>query len=317
MRPTQTAAIIIEQISLGYNPELTGMEEKFSNIWHEWHNYMVAWTRDRAPKLVVILVLAFIFVRLLGLITRKLVALSEKSPAHGAVRAQQVRTITGVVRSVGVFLIVFFTGMTALKDAFNINVEPLLASAGIAGLAIGFGAQTLVKDVINGFFILIEDQFEVGDTIRAAGVTGAVEEITMRRTTLRDADGTLHIVPNGSIQIVSNMTRDWSQVTLHVATDYSENSDRVVELLQEVAKEFYNDPAFKDDVVAEPQVPGIERVRGNEVDYLMLIKVRPGKQYNVARELRRRIKVCFEKSNIKAGAPAQVYIGQLPVGDKK
>jgi small-conductance mechanosensitive channel len=293
------------------------MEEKFSNIWHEWHNYLVAWTRDRAPKLVVILVLAFIFVRLLGLITRKLVALSEKRSAHGTIRAQQVRTITGVVRSVGVFLIVFFTGMTALKDGFNINIEPLLASAGIAGLAIGFGAQTLVKDVINGFFILIEDQFEVGDTIRAAGVTGAVEEITMRRTTLRDGDGTLHIVPNGSIQIVSNMTRDWSQVTLHVATDYSENSDRVVEVLKELAKDIYNDPAFKDDIVAEPQVPGIERVRGNEVDYLMLVKVRPGKQYNVARELRRRIKDTFEKNNIKAGAPVQVYIGQLPEGDKK
>jgi small conductance mechanosensitive channel len=293
------------------------MEEKFSNIWHEWHNYLVAWTRDRAPKLVVILVLAFIFVRLLGLITRKLVALSEKRSAHGTIRGQQVRTITGVVRSVGVFLIVFFTGMTALKDGFNINIEPLLASAGIAGLAIGFGAQTLVKDVINGFFILIEDQFEVGDTIRAAGVTGAVEEITMRRTTLRDGDGTLHIVPNGSIQIVSNMTRDWSQVTLHVATDYSENSDRVVEVLKDLAKDIYNDPAFKDDIVAEPQVPGIERVRGNEVDYLMLVKVHPGKQYSVARELRRRIKDAFEKNKIKAGAPVQVYTGQLPEGDKK
>jgi small-conductance mechanosensitive channel len=287
------------------------MEEKFSNIWHEWHNYLVSWTRDRAPKLLVILVMAFIFVRLLGLITRKLVALAEKS-SHGPVRAQQVRTITGVVRSVGVFLIVFFAGMTLLKDVFLINIEPLLASAGIAGLAIGFGAQTLVKDVINGFFILIEDQFEVGDTIRAAGVTGAVEEITMRRTTMRDSDGTLHIVPNSAIQIVSNMTRDWSQVTLHVAADYTENSDHVVNVLEEVAQEFYNDPAFKDDLVAEPQVPGIERVRGNEVDYLMLVKVRPGKQYNVARELRRRIKVCFEKNQIKAGAPAQVYIGQLP-----
>jgi small-conductance mechanosensitive channel len=277
----------------------------------------VVWTRDKAPKLLVIVILAFIFVRLLGLITRKVVALSEKNVGHRALRSQQVRTLTGVVRSIGVFLIVFLTGMSALKDAFNINIEPLLASAGIAGLAIGFGAQTLVKDVINGFFILIEDQFEVGDTIRAAGVSGAVEEITMRRTILRDADGTLHIVPNGAIQIVSNTTRDWSQVTLHVATDYSENSDRVVELLQEVAKDLYNDPAFKGDVVAEPQVPGIERVRGNEVDYLMLVKVRPGKQYNVARELRRRIKACFEKNNIKAGAPVQIYTGQLPVGDTK
>jgi small conductance mechanosensitive channel len=292
------------------------MKEQFGNIWRDWHDYLVRWTRDSAPKLLGILILAFVLVRLLGLLTRKLVALSEKHSAHGTVRTQQVRTISGVVHSVGVFLIIFLTGMFVLKEGFRIDIEPLLASAGIAGLAIGFGAQTLVKDVINGFFILVENQFEVGDTIRAAGVSGAVEEITMRRTTLRDGDGTLHILPNSIIQIVSNMTRDWSQVTLHVAADYSENSDRVVELLQETAKEFYNDPAFKNDVVAEPQVPGIERVHGNEVDYLMLVKVRPGKQYGVARELRRRIKVCFEKNKIKAGAPTQVYIGQLPAADK-
>jgi moderate conductance mechanosensitive channel len=292
------------------------MQEHFSEIWQRWHDYLVQWTRDRAPKLVIILVLAFIFVRLLGLITRKVVALSDRS-SHGHLRTQQIRTVVGMVRSIGVFLIVFFAGMTALDEVFKINIEPLLASAGIAGLAIGFGAQTLVKDVINGFFILVEDQFEVGDTIRAAGVTGTVEEITMRRTILRDADGTLHIVPNSSIQIVSNTTRDWSQVTLHVAVDYGENSDRIVELLKEIAKDFYNDDAFKNDVVAEPQVPGIERVRGQEVDYLMLVKVRPGKQYGVARELRRRIKACFEKQGVKAGAPAQVFIGQLPAGDGK
>src|SRR6476661_6713411 len=203
------------------------MEEKFSNIWHEWHNYLVAWTRDKAPKLIVILVLAFIFVRLLGLITRKLVALAEKS-SHGPIRAQQVRTITGVVRSVGVFLIVFFTGMTALKDAFQINIEPLLASAGIAGLAIGFGAQTLVKDVINGFFILLEDQYHLGDVVQISGVKGTVEDMSLRRTALRDGDGTLHFIPNSEIKVVSNLTRDWSQVTLHVTADYSENSDRVV-----------------------------------------------------------------------------------------
>ncbi|HKV91847.1 MAG TPA: mechanosensitive ion channel family protein [Candidatus Angelobacter sp.] len=293
------------------------MEEHFSNVWHSWHNYLVAWTRDKAPKLLVILLLAFIFVRLLSFITRKLVALTERSSAHGTVRAQQVRTITGVIRSVGVFLIVFFTGITILNDAFSIDIRPLLASAGIAGLAIGFGAQTLVKDVINGFFILVEDQFQVGDTIRAAGVSGTVEDITMRRTILRDSDGTVHIVPNSSIQIVSNTTRDWSQVTLHVSVDYSENSDHVVALLQGLAKEFYNDPAFKDEIVAEPQVPGIERVRGNEVDYLMLVKVRPAKQYSVARELRRRIKACFETNKIKAGSPTQVYIGQMPQTEPK
>jgi small conductance mechanosensitive channel len=211
---------------------------------------------------------------------------------------------------VGVFLIVFFTLMAVLKDAFNINIEPLLASAGIAGLAIGFGAQALVKDVINGFFILIEDQFQVGDVIRVAGVSGKVEEITMRRTLLRDADGTLHVVPNGAIQLVSNTTRDWSQVNLTVAVDYSENSDRVVKLLQEAAQTFYDEPAFKPDLVAEPLVPGIDRVRGQEVDYLLVVKVRPGRQYDVARELRRRIKNCFEENNIKAGIPAPVYVGE-------
>ncbi len=288
------------------------IEDKFGNIWHEWHNSLVVWTRDRAPKLIVILLVAFIFVRLLGIITRKVVAFSERRSPDAAARAHQVRTLAGVVHSTGVVLIIIFAGMSALKEAFNINIEPFLASAGIAGLAIGFGAQTLIKDLINGFFILAENQFQVGDSIRAAGVAGKVEEITMRRTTLRDHDGTLHVVPNGAISIVSNMTRDWSQVTLHVAVDYSENSDRVVGLLQDVAREFYEDPGFNQDVVSEPQVPGIDRVRGQEVDYLMLVKVRPGRQFDVARELRRRIKACFEANKIKAGAPGQVYFGQPP-----
>jgi small conductance mechanosensitive channel len=285
------------------------MEQKFGDILHQWRNYFVDWTRDRAPKLILILVLAFMFVRILNVITRRVVSFSEKRGPDGLERAQQVRTVAGVIRSVGVFLIVFFTLMSALKDGFNINIETLLASAGIAGLAIGFGAQTLVKDVINGFFILVENQFQVGDVIRVSGVSGKVEEITMRRTVLRDGDGTVHVIPNGAIQIVSNTTRDWSQVTLQVAVDYTENSDRVVQLLQQVALEFHEDRAFKQDLVSEPQVPGIDRVRGQEVDYLVLIKVRPGRQYDIARELRRRIKASFEKNNIKAGVASQLYLG--------
>jgi moderate conductance mechanosensitive channel len=288
------------------------MEEKFSLIFHDWHNYLVRWTRDRAPKLAIILVLSFIFVRILGMITRRIVAFSEKRAPDGWQRAQQVRTVAGVIHSFGVFLIVFLAGMAVLKDAFNINIEPLLASAGIAGLAIGFGAQALVKDMINGFFILLENQFQVGDTIRVAGVSGNVEEITMRRTTLRDNDGALHIVPNGSIQIVSNLTRDWSQVTLQVSVDYNESSDRVIQLLQQVVKDFAGDTEFKSDIVAEPQVPGIERVRGHEVDYLVLVKVQPRKQFAAARELRRRIKACLAESKIKAGVPAAVFVEASP-----
>ena len=288
------------------------MEERFSNILHDWRNYLVSWTRDKAPELVVILVLSFIFVRLLDLITKRIVSFSERRGPEGAQRTQQLRTVVGVIRSFGVFLIVFFAGMSVLRDAFNINIEPLLASAGIAGLAIGFGAQTLVKDFINGFFILVENQFQVGDAVRLAGVTGIVEEINMRRTTLRDGDGTLHIVPNGAIQIVSNLTRDWSQVTLNVSVDYNENSDRVIELLRQVTQEFASDPEFKPDIVSDPVVPGIERVRGREVDYLVLVKIDPRRRYDAARELRRRIKARLAENNIKAGIPVPAFVEQHP-----
>jgi len=288
------------------------MEERFSNILHDWRNYLVSWTRDRAPKLVVILLLSFIFVRLLDLITKRIVSFSERRGPEGAQRTQQLRTVVGAVRSFGVFLIVFFAGMSVLRDAFNINIGPLLASAGIAGLAIGFGAQTLVKDFINGFSILVENQFQVGDTVRVAGVTGIVEEINMRRTTLRDGDGTLHIVPNGAIQIVSNVTRDWSQVTLNVSVDYNENSDRVIELLRQVVQEFASDPEFRPDIVSAPAVPGIERVRGREVDYLVLVKIQPRRRYDAERELRRRIKARLAENNIKAGIPAPLFVEHHP-----
>lgn len=292
------------------------MEARFGNIWHDWHQYLVVWTRDRAPKLIFILVVAFILARLLGVITRRVLKWSERRSPGSALRAQQVRTLATVVRSTGVVLIVFFAAMAALRNGFDFDIGPLLASAGIVGIAIGFGAQTLVKDLINGFFILAENQFEIGDTVKTAGVAGKVEEITMRRTMLRDADGTLHLVPNGAIQIVSNMTRDWSQVTLHVAVDYGENSDRVVQLMKQVAEEFYADAGHQNDVVSAPEVPGIEAVRGQEVDYLMLIKVRPGRQYDVARELRRRIKTCFEQNKVKAGLPGQVFFGASMIGEK-
>jgi small conductance mechanosensitive channel len=284
--------------------------EKWTNLFKDWHDDLIWWARHGVPRLVVIFLLAFFLIRILGTITRKVVELSKKR-SNPALRTQQVRTLAGVIHSVGVFVIVFIALLQALP-IFGVHIEPLLASAGIAGLAVGFGAQAMVKDIINGFFILVENQFEIGDTIKAAGVQGTVEEVTMRRTILRDADGTLHTIPNGSIQIVSNMTRDWSQVTLHVAVDYTENSDKVIQLLRDLAQSFYEDPTFHDDAVAAPEVPGIERVVGQEVDYLMVVKVRPGSQYAAARELRRRIKAALEENHIKAGSPAQVYIGQLP-----
>jgi small conductance mechanosensitive channel len=140
-------------------------------------------------------------------------------------------------------------------------------------------------------------------------VKGTVEAMTMRRTILRDMDGTLHVIPNSEIRIVSNMTRDWAQVALHVAVAYDENSDRIIRLLRDVGQELRNDPHFADMIVADPEVPGIERVAAGEVDYLMLVKTLPGSsQYAVSRELRRRIKDRFEREGVRSASPARVYV---------
>jgi moderate conductance mechanosensitive channel len=275
-------------------------------VWQAWRLDALEFLRSDAPRVLAILIVAFILTRLLKLITNRLAAVGRKQTLPSGVRAQQLRTVASVIYSVGTFVIVFVALMQVLA-VFSINIGPLLASAGIAGLAVGFGAQTLVKDVINGFFILLENQYDIGDVVRVAGVSGTVESVTMRRTVLRDADGSVHNIPNSEIKIVSNLTRDWTQVTLHVAVDYSESSDKIMGLLRDIGDEVKNDPRFSADIVADPDVPGIEKVVGHEVDYLMIMKTRPGRQYAVQRELRRKIKESFEQNAIKPG-PSPFYV---------
>ena len=268
--------------------------------------------RHDVPKIVLVILGAYVLTRILRTIARKTADLHiRKLPA--AVRVQQVRTVTSVVTSVGVFVISFVAVLEVLF-LLGLNLGPMLASAGIVGLAIGFGAQTLVHDFINGFFILFENQYDIGDTIRVAGVKGVVERMSLRSTVLRDEDGTVHMVPNSSIQIVSNATRDWSQLTMRVTVAYSEPSDKIVKLLQQVGDDVRHDPAFVQDIVSDIDVPGIDRVGNGEAEYLMLIKTRPNKQWAVSRELRRRIKECFEKNNVQAAGPGRIYVMDQPVG---
>ncbi len=273
----------------------------------DWENFL----RKDLPKIVLVIIVAAILVRLLKIATGRLAKFSRTGALPTGLRAQQLRTVASVLNSVGIAVILFLAAMQILP-LLGINMGPLLASAGVAGLAIGFGAQTLVHDVINGFFILMENQYDVGDVVRIGGVSGAVESMSLRRTTLRDDSGAVHIIPNSQITVVSNLTRDWAQVAMHVSVDYRETSDRIIELLKEIGNDLRNDPAFSERLVADPQVPGIERVAGGEVDYLMLIKTRPGEQYAVTRELRRRIKESFQKNNIQPGNPARVYVVESP-----
>jgi moderate conductance mechanosensitive channel len=278
----------------------------FPALLRDWREDTMNFLRHDAPKIVLVILGAYILTKILRAIARKSAELHIRKLPSG-VRVQQVRTVASVITSVGVFVI-FFVAALEVLSLIGLNLGPMLASAGIAGLAIGFGAQTLVHDFINGFFILLENQYDIGDTVRIAGVKGTVERMSLRNTVLRDEDGTVHVVPNSAIQIVSNMTRDWSQLALRVTVAYSEPSDKIVSLLKQVGEEVRHSEVFSSDIVSDIDVPGIDRVGNGEAEYLMLIKTRPNKQYAVSRELRRRIKECFEKNNVQAAGPGRIYV---------
>ncbi|HVO59739.1 MAG TPA: mechanosensitive ion channel family protein [Terriglobales bacterium] len=275
------------------------------------HDVLLDWREDwinflrHAPAILLIIVVAFVVLRIVRALIRRISKLSAGRLTTG-LREQQIRTLASVLNSVVTVVVIFVTILLVLQK-IDINIGPLLASAGVAGLAIGFGAQTLVHDYINGFFVLLEDQYNLGDTVRLAGVKGTVEHLTLRRTMLRDDDGTVHMIPNSQITVVSNMTRDWAQLALKITVAYEESSDKIINLLQQVGADIRHDRMFEEDIV-DVQVPGIDRVGNGEAEYLVLVKTRPNKQYGVSREFRRRIKECFEKNNVKPGPPGRVYM---------
>lgn len=287
-------------------------ETNFPALLRDWRDDTMNFLRHDTPKIIFVLIAAYVLTRILRAIARKSADLHVRKLPPG-VSVQQFRTVASVITSVGVFVI-FFVAALEILSLLGLNLGPMLASAGIAGLAIGFGAQTLVHDFINGFFILLENQYDIGDTVRIAVVKGTVERMSLRQTVLRDDDGTLHLIPNSAVQIVSNTTRDWSQLALKVVVAYGEPSDKVVSLLKEVGEEVRHNPEFENDIVSDIQVPGIERVGNGEAEYLVLVKTRPNKQYGVSRELRRRIKECFEKNNIQAAGPGRIYVMDQATG---
>src|SRR3954452_9933398 len=204
--------------------------QKVRELLTDWGGDSFRFLHQDAPKILLILIVALVVIRIVHTLTRGMVALRARHLPPG-IRGQQIQTLASVINSIASFVVWFLVGLTVL-DRVGINLGPLLASAGIAGLAIGFGAQTLVKDFINGFFVLLEDQYNIGDAVRLAGVKGTVEDMSLRRTVLRDDDGTVHVIPNSQVQIVSNMTRDWSQISLQVSVAYGEPSDKIIELLK-------------------------------------------------------------------------------------
>jgi small conductance mechanosensitive channel len=223
---------------------------------------------------------------------------------------QRTRTLVHLLRSVGRVVIAVVTLFMVL-GALGLQLGPLLAGAGVVGLAVSFGAQSLVKDVISGLFILLENQFGVGDVVRLEGVSGAVERMTLRVVVLRDVHGVVHVIPNGEIKKVSNLTRSWARVVLDVAVSYKEDPDRVMQVMRDEGQKLFEDPRWRPVILEPAEVPGIESFGESGVSIRIWIKTLPLKQWEVARELRRRLKYRFDAESIEIPFPSQtVYWGE-------
>jgi small-conductance mechanosensitive channel len=214
------------------------------------------------------------------------------------------QTIAQLLRSVG-WVVIVVIGVLLTLNLF-IDIGPLLAGAGILGLAISFGAQSLVKDVIAGFFQLMENQFSVGDVVELAGKEGTVERMNLRVVHIRDAKGNVHIIPNGQIGVVTNMTKGWSRAVVDIGVEYGTDLDRAIEVLRDESHRLFDDAAWHPRFDGAPEVLGVQELGDSSVVVRTLLRVQPGKQWEVAREFRRRIKLRFDKEGIEIPFPQRV-----------
>jgi moderate conductance mechanosensitive channel len=275
----------------------------------EWLSDVQEFIRTGLPRLVVIALYSWLLILLVNFITGRVLKAAERRDSVGSARNAQVRTLATVIRATGVVIVALLAFLQIMESVLHLNLSPLLASAGVAGVAIGLAAQTIVKDVLNGVLILMEDQYNVGDVVTLAGMTGTVESMTLRKTSLRGFDGTLYIIPNSQITNVANQSRDFSVSTLNVSVDFSANPDKVIPLLKDIALQVRNEPAFKDVFVADPQVVGVDSIKGTEVIYPIQIRTLPRKQFEAMREMQRRIRLALEQHNLLPGSPYRVLNG--------
>ncbi len=226
---------------------------------------------------------------------------------------KRTHTLTSVIRNALNVLFICIAGLMIL-DTLELDVKPILATAGVLGVAVGFGAQQLVRDIINGFFILLDDQIRVGDVVEIAGKSGLVENVNLRITTLRDLAGNVHYVRNGDITVVTNMTKEWSRYVFEISVAYRENVDEVIAVLRQVDDDLRQDPTFGKDILEPLEILGLDKFADSAVIIKALIKTKPICQWSIGREFNRRMKIRFDALGIEIPFPhVTLYMGQ----DKK
>jgi small-conductance mechanosensitive channel len=279
-----------------------------SDVIAQWTGITWDSVRESALRILLIIALSWFAFWFLRVLLRRLER-AAISAGHGirTIEEQRVMTLVSLARSVGSVVIVVAALFMVLEE-LGLAIGTLLAGAGVIGLAISFGAQSLVRDIISGLFILFENQFGVGDVIRTSGVSGKVEKMTLRIVVLRDLEGAMHVIPNGSITMVSNLTRAFSRAVVEVHVGYREDADRVIAVLREVAEDVWKDPEWQPLLTEVPTVPGIESFGEAYLTIRVIATTLPLKQWDVARELRRRIKVRFDAEGIVIPTALRPYV---------
>lgn len=267
------------------------------------------WVQTSGLRLIGILIGAVVLIWLLKIFTRRLVKLASSESRTAVMREQQTRTLAGILYSAGTAAIAFTAVMVALPE-FGINITPIAAAAGLASLAVGFGAQHLVRDLINGFFIVFEDQYVVGDIIRVGEVVGKVEHLTLRRTVVRDFRGAVVTVPNGEIRQVANISRDWSQIFVDVTIAAEADVNLALEAIERSAAEMRGDSAWAPVLVDGPRVLGVESFGPGGTVVRVLARTSPTRQDDVAREFRRRVKVQLDREGIESVSRQRVEMAR-------
>lgn len=274
-------------------------------------NWLLTHGTRIAIIIVVTLAMLFAVSRTVPALLRPMIAKGIVTESEEEVK-KRAHTLSRVLITSGQIIIMGIALFTLIAEV-GINIGPMLAGVGVFGLAIGFGAQSLVKDVIAGLFIIMENQYRVGDVARIAGVAGLVEDINLRRTVLRDLDGIVHVVPNGEIGVASNFTKEWSRVNMNVSVAYGTDLDHAISVLNRVGKELAEDPAWTPLIIKPPQFLRVDSLGDSGIELKILGDTKPIQQWAVMGELRKRIKKAFDQEGIEIPYPhTKVYFGDTP-----
>ena len=229
----------------------------------------------------------------------------KKIPDDKMLMRKRTLTFNSVISNL-IIVIAFIAAALIIAEQLGISVTPLLAGAGVAGIVIGFGAQSLIRDLINGVFILLEQWYQVDDVVSVGDVTGSVERFNLRTTVIRDIEGTVHYIPNGEITVLGNRTHLWSRAVVEVGVHYDEDTSRIVEVLEEIFDEIMVDKKYKKMILERPSIlgdDGISELGDSAIIFKLICKVKPGEQWNIARQLRKRIKDKFDEVGIEIPYP--------------